>query len=178
VEPRLGLIVGLLALLVIVAFLLLAIQARRLGRLRRRLDLATSGEEGRSIEGTLDAYLDKTLRVARAVEGLESRTAVLEASGRRAIQRIGLVRYNPFEGTGGNQSFALALLDAQDDGFVISSLHARAATRIYAKALLGGRAEGALSEEEAEAVRLARTATMGHPLTVDRDRAGVARGGA
>ncbi|HYM84386.1 MAG TPA: DUF4446 family protein, partial [Candidatus Dormibacteraeota bacterium] len=63
--------------------------------------------------------------------------------------------YNPFEDTGGNQSFALALLDANLDGFVISSLHARNATRVYAKALARGQASTQLSAEEAEAVRLA-----------------------
>ena len=47
------------------------------------------------------------------------------SSSRRAFQRVGLVRYNPFEDTGGNQSFALALLDADEDGLIISSLHAR-----------------------------------------------------
>ena len=56
------------------------------------------------------------------------------------------MRYNPFEETGGNQSFALALLDAEGDGWVLSSLHARSGTRVYAKAIarrpLGCRAVG------------------------------------
>ena len=65
--------------------------------------------------------------------------AVLEGAQRRAFQRVGLVRYNPFEETGGNQSFALALLDAAGDGWVLSSLHARSGTRVYAKAIKGGR---------------------------------------
>ena len=61
----------------------------------------------------------------------------------RAFQRVGLVRYNPFEETGGNQSFALALLDADGDGWVLSSLHARTGTRVYAKAIVGGRSDAA-----------------------------------
>ena len=62
----------------------------------------------------------------------------------RAFQRVGLVRFNPFEDTGGNQSFALALLDAEGNGWVLSSLHARTGTRVYAKPItrrpIGGRA--------------------------------------
>ena len=66
------------------------------------------------------------------------------------------MRFNPFEGdTGGNQSFALALLDGRGDGFVVSSLHARAVTRMYAKAVSGGASEAALSDEECEALRQA-----------------------
>jgi hypothetical protein len=66
-----------------------------------------------------------------------------------------VVRFNPFEDTGGNQSFAIALLDAHGDGVVISSLHARGSTRIYAKAVRAGRADGAASAEEAQALRQA-----------------------
>ena len=177
-EPRIGLIVGLLVALILVALLVILVQGLRLARLRRRLDAITRGEGGRSLETILDAYLEKTLHVGRTVTDLEARTGALEAIGRRAVQRIGLVRYNPFEETGGNQSFALALLDGDEDGFIISSLHARAGTRIYAKALTRGRAEGALSDEEAEALRLARSAPNGQPVSVDHSAAGGTRAGA
>ena len=80
---------------------------------------------------------------------------MIEGGLRGAVQRVALIRFNPFEETGGNQSFALALMDAAGNGLVISSLHARAGTRIYGKALVGGRAETALSAEETEAVRVA-----------------------
>ena len=122
----------------------------------------------------LDAHLDRVLTVVSDVDGLKGRTTRLEASRRRAFQRAGLVRYNPFEETGGNQSFALALLDADDDGLIISSLHARSGTRIYARTLTGGRADGALSDEEAEALALARTATRGRPGAADHTAGDVA----
>ena len=86
---------------------------------------------------------------------MAARTAVLEAAQREAFQRVGLVRYNPFEETGGNQSFALALLDANGDGWVLSSLHARSGTRVYAKAITGGRSDAALSDEETAAIKQA-----------------------
>ena len=93
--------------------------------------------------------------VARDVDDLTARTAILEAASRKAFRRVGLVRFNPFEDTGGNQSFALALLDAEGDGWVLSSLHARGGTRIYAKSIARGRSEAALSEEETAAIRQA-----------------------
>ena len=83
------------------------------------------------------------------------------AGARRRSSAIGLVRFNPFEDTGGNQSFALALLDRNGDGFVVSSLHARAGTRVYAKAVAAGKSEAALSDEEAEALRLALASADG-----------------
>ena len=117
----------------------------------------------------LDAHLDKVYAVARELDDLSARTAVLEARGRRAFQRVGLVRFNPFEETGGNQSFALALLDATGDGFILSSLHARTGTRVYAKAVTSGRSDGALSEEETEALRLALASPTAPAGTPARD---------
>lgn len=137
--------------------------ARRVSALDRRLGALTRGGDGRDLGEVLEAHIDKVYAVAREVDDLAARSAVLEAVQRRAFQRVGLVRFNPFEDTGGNQSFALALLDAGGDGFVVSSLHARSGTRIYAKAVVGGRSEGALSGEETEALRLA----LAQPPTAD-----------
>ncbi len=155
VEPNVGAVAAVLAISLVALLVVTVIQARRIGRLTRRLDGLTRGAEGRSLEGVLDAHLDRVFAVARELDELSARSAVLEADSRRAIQRVGLVRFNPFEDTGGNQSFALALIDAIGDGFIVSSLHARTGTRVYAKALAGGRSDAALSAEEAEALRLA-----------------------
>ena len=129
--------------------------ARQTGRLKGRLDGLTRGADGRSLDAVLETHLDRVGAVARELDELSARSAVLEAANRRSIQRAGFVRFNPFEDTGGNQSFALALTDAQGNGYVISSLHSRTGTRVYAKAVIDGRAEGALSEEEGEALRQA-----------------------
>ena len=134
---------------------------RRVSRLDGRIANLTAGGDGTSLESTLEAHIDKVYAVAREVDELEVRTAVLERVQPDAFQRLGLVRYNPFEDTGGNQSFALALLDRHGDGFVVSSLHTRTATRVYGKAITGGKADGALSDEEAEALRIALASGTG-----------------
>ena len=142
--------------LAVASFLLLLLVFwlwRRTRRLGRRIDALTRGEEGKDLGEILDTHLDKVFAVSNEVDELTVRTAVAEANLRRSFQRIGLVRFNPFEDTGGNQSFALALLDANGDGIVFSSLHSRTGTRVYAKAVNGGRSETALSEEETHAVR-------------------------
>ena len=157
VAPYLGAIVVGLLVVVLLLLVIVTVQARRQARLRRRLDGVTRGAEGRSLEAILDAHLDKVLAVARELDELSARSAVLESEARRAVQRIGLVRFNPFEETGGNQSFALALTDRNGDGFVVSSLHARTGTRLYAKAIVAGKSDSALSAEEAEALRVALT---------------------
>lgn len=74
------------------------------------------------------------------------------------IQKLGLVRYNPFADTGGDQSFSLAILDGRDNGVVITSLYARTSVRWYIKTIKKGKGlEHELSEEEKQALKKART---------------------
>jgi hypothetical protein len=129
--------------------------ARRVGRLATRIEDLTRGTDGGNLEAVLAASLEKVDTVARELDELTARASILEGAQRRSFQRAGLVRYNPFEETGGNQSFALALLDARGDGWVLSSLHARSGTRVYAKAITAGRAESGLSGEESAAIEQA-----------------------
>lgn len=155
VTPLIGIVAIALAVVVVVLLVLVIVLFRRASRFERRFAGLTRGEDGKSLEAILDAHLDKVYAVARDVDDIGVRTAVLEHDQRRAFQRIGLVRFNPFEDTGGNQSFALTLLDHHGDGFVVSSLHARTGTRVYGKAISKGTSGTTLSAEENEALRLA-----------------------
>jgi hypothetical protein len=96
----------------------------------------------------LDGVADELMAQGARIRGIEG-------GSRHAVQRVGLVRYNPFEDTGGNQSFALALLDADANGVMLTSLHSRQATRVYLRTIIAGRCDAALSAEEAEALRQA-----------------------
>jgi hypothetical protein len=155
VEPWLGAIVVGLSGIILALIIAVVGLARRTSGIDARLRGLTRGEGGASLEAILDSHLDKVDAVARGLQDLGARTALIEAAQRRSFQRAGLVRYNPFEETGGNQSFALALLDADGDGWVLSSLHARSGTRVYAKAVTAGRSDASLSDEETAALRQA-----------------------
>ena len=94
------------------------------------------------------------------IEGLEQTASMIkkDIEGIKGedlthIQRVGLLRFNPFDDTGGNQSFALSLLDDHGDGVVISSLHSRETTRIYGKPVRNfTEGEFEFSAEEKQAV--------------------------
>lgn len=99
------------------------------------------------------------------IEGLEQAASVIkkDIEGIKKedlthVQRVGLTRFNPFGDTGGNQSFALALLDDHGDGVVISSLHSRESTRIYGKPVRNFSESGfEFSAEEKQAIERAKT---------------------
>jgi len=109
--------------------------------------------------------LKEVLEVLLATQkGLQSQTKDLykvldevKKDGRLHIQRVGLVRFNPFSDTGGSQSFTLSLLDGYDNGLVMTSLYARTGNRWYIKEVVSGKGkELVLSKEEQAAVQKAK----------------------
>lgn len=148
------------------AFLVLVLITASLGvvvllqsvRLRRALSayrgLVGDGRRG-TLEDVLRGNVAQVARVGGRLDDLASVHDALERRSRRSLQHIGLVRFNPFEDTGSDQSFVIALLDDQRDGVVISSLHGRASTRLFAKPVAKGASSHALSTEEAQAISIA-----------------------
>ena len=90
----------------------------------------------------------------RLKEVTEELSAFKKAS-RKAVKKIGIVRFNPFGEIGGDQSFSLALLDEEDNGVVVTSHYGREMNRVYAKSIKKGGSEHTLSKEEREAIRTA-----------------------
>ncbi|MBI1800213.1 MAG: DUF4446 family protein [Chloroflexi bacterium] len=72
------------------------------------------------------------------------------------LQKVGLVRFNPFDDVGGDLSFALTLADANGNGVVLSSLHRRDTNKVYAKPLAQWQSDYTLSDEEQQAIGFAR----------------------
>ena len=160
-EPR-TVEIALIALIAAVIALAAAVALlhRSQTALRRRLRRLLTDGEGVGLDA-IAADLEKVDRLGERVDALNALQRDLERTGQHAIQRVGVVRFNPFTDTGGDQSFAIALLDALGNGLVVSSLHGRADTRVFAKGVRGGRSKHQLSTEEEDAIRQALTPTEG-----------------
>lgn len=141
----------------LVALAISIVALRRQSRLNAKYGQLFRADEAGSVHDTLAAY---AAQVAAAVEGAQSdreQLATLTAQAMHCLQQVGLVRFNPFADTGGDQSFALVLADAQGNGLILSSLHTRGLTRVYAKPLAGWSSTYPLTEEEHQAIRQAQT---------------------
>lgn len=109
----------------------------------------------------LQEHIGRVGSVQMRVNDLEKHIGHLDHRSKKHLAKVGVVRFNPFDDTGGDQSFAIALLDEDDNGLVISSLHGRQRTRVYAKPIRSGDSmDYDFSEEEKEAIRKARA--LGH----------------
>lgn len=117
----------------------------------------TKGVTEKDLKSVLEKLLKDFNEEHNRINELTKKLGELEKDGFYHIQKIGLVRFNPFAETGGDQSFCLAVLDNHDSGFVISSLHSRDKTRFYAKPIKNGQSVGyELSKEETRAIKKAK----------------------
>lgn len=116
--------------------------------------LTKSGKE-EDIKQILSRLLKEALTNRNELKAVVAKLGDLEKEDLNHIQKLGLVRFNPFSETGGDHSFCLAILDGKDSGVVITGLHTRERTRIYIKPILRGKSELTLSLEEKKAIEKA-----------------------
>ena len=156
----------LLAVLLVALVALLALVLRLQSRVNRMLlqyQRLVRGGAGGNLEELLDRQLEMSEATVARVDELEGQQTELREAMRRTIQRVGLVRFNPFSDTGGDQSFSIALLDGEGDGLVVSSLFSRNDTRVFAKPVQRGQSKYHLTEEEQQAISLAQDPGVEEP---------------
>ena len=156
---NLALAVAVLGALLVLTLVVVVVQSFRLRRAVRALRALVGDGASGSLAEVLEAQTARGVANAARLEELNALHAALELRSRGSLQHIGLVRFNPFEDTGSDQSFAIALLDDRRDGLVISSLHGRATTRVFAKPVENGSSRHTLSDEESKAIRIALSGT-------------------
>ena len=147
--------VVVLALAVAGLAIWLAILQRSAAQLRGRLRRIVSDNGTTGLDEILARHAKRVDQLASRVDATDALARELASSTQLALRGVGIVRFNPFQDSGGDQSFAIALLDQRGTGLIISSLHGRAETRIFAKQVTEGRSTHALSDEEQQAIRAA-----------------------
>jgi hypothetical protein len=126
-------------------------------KVKKKIAILFSGKEAASLESIILSHSDEISAMDKEIQDLFEISNQIHSLAQKSIHRVGIVRFNPFKDIGGDQSFALALLDGKNSGIVISSLHTREGTRIYSKPVLNGDSKKyTLTEEEKEAIEKAK----------------------
>jgi hypothetical protein len=109
-------------------------------------------------KGSLVKILENVLKEedlhAKDISDIKKIIQKIEEDDKSHLQKFALLRFNPFEELGGDQSFSLAILNGKGDGFVITGLHTRERTRIYVKNILRGKSAIELSKEEEKVLKV------------------------
>lgn len=107
-------------------------------------------DKERDIRNKFKEVLEELEGCGRKIDILNRNFKELSREGLGHIQKVKVLRYNPYGDTGGDQSFTALLLNGRTDGLILTSLHSRAGTRIYIKPISGGKSRLELSKEEKE----------------------------
>jgi hypothetical protein len=92
--------------------------------------------------------LDSFQNLKKDFQKVSSELEELKRKNQFSLQKVEIIRFNPYKDIGGDQSFSIVLLNEKDDGFIITSLYGREGNRIYAKPVRNGSSEHSLSKEE------------------------------
>jgi hypothetical protein len=142
----------------IVSIIWLSVLSIFLYRMTGHYNRLTQDISERGLKEILEQLLKKQQGVHIKTEQLHDKITQLTDDGNLHIQKLGLIRFNPFSDTGGSQSFTLALLDKNDTGLVMTSLYARTGNRWYVKEVRKGVGkELELSKEEQSAIKRAQS---------------------
>ncbi len=144
-------IIPIITLVVSIGFFaFLFIQIRKL---QKRLDTLTAGVNNHNLEDVVKNFVEHLNECKNEQKNIQHEFERIRRESAMFFRKRGLVRFQAFSNTGGDQSFALALLDENNDGVIISSLYGRDLSKIYAKKIEDGKCpQYTLTEEEQQAL--------------------------
>ena len=125
-------------------------------RTEMRLKKFFLGKKAKDLEESLNHIINELNNLQKSEKEISLQISNIEGRLKRSIQGVETIRFNPFQDSGGNQSFAIGLLNESGDGVVISSLYARDRVNVFAKPIKNHKSVYDLTEEEKEALQKAK----------------------
>ncbi|MDO5349382.1 MAG: DUF4446 family protein [Lachnospiraceae bacterium] len=153
VDP--GFIILGLAIITLILFVAVIICLIRMSQLYRRYDIFMRGKDAETLEDLLIKQIEEINLLKIEDKANKDNIRSINRNIRASFQKFGVVRYNAFNGMGGNLSFAIAMLDYTNSGFVLNSVHSREGCYLYLKRVDMGQTEVLLGSEEREALEQA-----------------------
>jgi len=147
-------IIGLAAL-VLILIILMIINVVQMSKLKKSYKIFMKGKNAKTLEDTLIKRLNQVDDLINANSANEKNIKTLFQNMQRTYQKMGLVKYDAFKEMGGNLSFALCLLDDNNNGFILNTMHGRESSYTYIKEIENGTAYSTLGEEEKQALQKA-----------------------
>lgn len=144
-----------LAVLTIILIITVCRQAGRIRRLEDRIDDFCQGSDGESLENDIADMFDENAEIRNHMDSVDAKIQNLYWRMKFSVQKVGVVKYNAFAQMGGDLSYAIAMLNENNDGFVMNCVHSADSCYTYTKIVKGGRADVDLGAEEAQAMKMA-----------------------
>ncbi|QNU66990.1 DUF4446 family protein [Ruminiclostridium herbifermentans] len=141
---------------ILINCVLLISNIKKTNKLKTKYARFMNGLSDRNMEELLDTCLTNINNVSAKNKDIEVKINDIERNLIQCIQKVGIIRFNAFDNVGSDLSFAIALLDNNDTGIVISGIYARDSSSTYAKPIISGKSKYSLSAEEIQAIDIAK----------------------
>lgn len=128
----------------------------KLNKLTKRYKKFFKDSDNINVEKLIEENIDLCNEILDKNKDMENRINYMERNMQQCVQKVGVVRYNAFDNVGSNLSFAIAILDGNDNGVVLNGIYTRESTSTYAKAIQNGQSKYVLSAEEIQAIDIAK----------------------
>ena len=146
--------IGLIALLIILLILVI-VMLTKISKLNKRCNSFMKGKAGKSLEQDIVRLYEDNQVLKTGMNENKRDIRSINKQLEKAFQKIGIVRYNAFQTMGGNLSYSLALLDENDNGFILNTIHSSEGCYSYTKDITNGSCDITLSPEEQKAIDIA-----------------------
>lgn len=153
-------IAAFLLLLIIVLFIILIATNKKLKKLKRNYEAFMQGENGKSLESYFLKRFEEIDGLKAADLKHEEEIHKIVENMKLTYQKLGVVKYNAFSEMGGKLSFAIAMLNQKNDGFILNAMHSSDGCYTYAKEVVNGESFIVLGEEEKQALDMALQADL------------------
>lgn len=157
------LIVFTLCVLTVLSLIIAVYALSKYNKLKRRYEFFMGANRKRpdhNMEEMLKDYINTVRIVESDVTEIQAELEKIAKDMNKCIQKVGVVRYNPYDEMGGNLCYAVAMLDKDDNGIVFNGLYSRTGSFTYAKPIEAGTSTYVLSAEEIEALERAEKSTF------------------
>lgn len=149
----------LIIMIILIIFLLIALVMvyRELKIMSRKYYSLTSGKKAKDLEHIMLTRFEEIDKLKKRMKRFSREHRTFQGHLDSCYNKMGLVKYDAFDNMAGELSYSLALLNADNSGLVLSSMHSKEGCFSYAKEVIKGESYIALSKEEKEAIEKAKT---------------------
>ena len=141
--------------LILILIIVVIVQAIKFSKLSKKYKKFMSGKNAKSLEKDIVGLYEDNKFIKASAEKNKNDILTLYKKFESTFQKIGIVKYDAFNQIGGQLSFSLALLDENDNGFILNSVHGAEGCYLYTKEIKNGMCEISLGDEEREALNMA-----------------------
>ena len=150
-----GIVITVLATLIIILLIISIVNICSIQKFRKKYNKFMQGKNAKSLESEIMGLFEDNKFMKSTIDRNKKDIRILYKNMESTFQKIGIIKYDAFNQMGGKLSFCLALLDENNNGFILNSVHSTEGCYSYTKQIIKGESKIDLGKEEAEALQMA-----------------------